>query len=62
MKADSGIIDFIGAGIVVVYTVMGGFAAVALADLVQGMIMLITAIVLPLTGLIYIGGFEGLEL
>lgn len=50
----------VGAGIVVLYTVMGGFAAVALTDLVQGIIMLITAVILPLVGLIYIGGFGDL--
>ncbi len=51
---------FLGASIVVIYTIMGGFAAVALTDLIQGVIMLITAIVLPILGLIYIGGFDGL--
>lgn len=46
----------IGAVIIVVYTVMGGFLAVAWTDLFQGIIMLITLTVLPIVVLYEIGG------
>jgi len=38
----------LGAGVIVAYTVMGGFFAVAWTDLIQGIIMLSTLVVLPL--------------
>ncbi len=50
-----------GAAIIVFYTLMGGFIAVAWTDFVQGWIMLITLVVLPLVALYQIGGISGLE-
>ncbi len=38
----------LGTGVIVAYTVMGGFFAVAWTDLIQGIIMLATLVVLPL--------------
>ncbi len=46
----------IGAAVVVFYTLMGGFLAVAWTDLVQGLLMTCVAVVLPIVGLIKIGG------
>ena len=40
----------IGAVIIVTYTLMGGFYAVAWTDLVQGILMIGTLIILPMTG------------
>jgi len=49
-----------GATIIVIYTLMGGFFAVAWTDFVQGLIMLVSLVVLPFVTLIHIGGFSGL--
>ena len=46
----------IGATIVVIYTMMGGFWAVSLTDTLQGFLMMLTAIILPLASLIAVGG------
>jgi len=40
-----------GVGIILLYTAMGGFTAVAWTDLVQGLLMVLTVLVLPLVGL-----------
>lgn len=47
----------IGVCVILFYTVMGGFFAVAWTDLIQGIIMVFTLVVLPVAGIIYIGGF-----
>jgi len=44
----------------VFYTLMGGFFAVAWTDFFQGIIMLVTLVILPLVALAQIGGIEGL--
>ncbi len=55
----------LGSVIVVGYTLLGGFWAVSLTDTLQGLIMALTSIVLPLAALMQVGGFaplaEGLE-
>lgn len=55
----------IGALIIMIYTLLGGFWAVSVTDTVQGLLMAFTALVLPIAALIEIGGFsefmEGLE-
>ena len=50
----------VGASIMVFYTLMGGFFAVAWTDFFQGIIMLVTLVILPLVALAQIGGIEGL--
>ncbi len=50
----------IGASIVVLYTMFGGFMAVALTDLVQGAIMLAVAVIMPIIGIMALGGPEQL--
>jgi len=47
----------IGTTIVLFYTMMGGFLAVAWTDLVQGLLMTAVAVVLPVVGLIHVGGW-----
>jgi sodium/proline symporter len=47
----------IGACIVLVYTITGGFKAVAWTDLVQGILMVIALVFLPAIVIIKIGGF-----
>jgi len=50
----------IGAGVVAAYTLMGGFMAVALTDLLQGLLMAFVAVTLPIVGIVSLGGFDGL--
>lgn len=50
----------IGAGIVLVYTLLGGFWAVSLTDTLQGLVMAVVALVLPLMALATVGGLGGL--
>jgi sodium/proline symporter len=50
----------IGLVIVVAYTIMGGFLAVAWTDFIQGLLMTAVAVVLPVAGLIHIGGLSQL--
>ena len=50
----------IGAGIVLAYTLLGGFWAVSVTDSVQGLLMLTAAVVLPVVALIAVGGFDSL--
>lgn len=51
---------FIGAAIVVVYIMLGGFWAVSVTDMLQGLLMVGAAVVLPCAALIGVGGFGGL--
>ena len=46
----------VGAGVVLAYTLLGGFWAVSVTDLVQGLLMATAAIVLPVAALIAVGG------
>jgi len=41
----------IGAGIILLYTILGGFRAVVLTDMVQALIMFATLLILPIVGL-----------
>jgi len=47
----------IGFSIITFYTLMGGFFAVAWTDVFQGMLIVIILVVLPIVGIIKIGGF-----
>ena len=49
-----------GVGIILLYTAMGGFTAVAWTDLVQGLLMVATVVVLPIVGLFGLGGLPAL--
>lgn len=50
----------IGAIIVLFYTTLGGFLAVAWTDFVQGIIMIFTCVLLPIVGWFAFGGAEAL--
>jgi sodium/proline symporter len=50
----------IGATIVLFYTTIGGFKAVAYSDLVQGLLMLACLIVLPVVGIVAAGGWSAM--
>ncbi|MGE4612938.1 MAG: sodium/proline symporter [Planctomycetota bacterium] len=47
----------LGMGVIVLYTLMGGFLAVAWTDFIQGWLMLITLVALPLAAIGEMGGF-----
>jgi sodium/proline symporter len=46
----------IGSGIVVLYTLLGGFWAVSLTDTLQGMMMALSALVIPVAAVVAVGG------
>ena len=46
----------IGAGIVLAYTLLGGFWAVSVTDTMQGLLMALSAIVMPVVALVAAGG------
>ncbi len=48
----------LGGGIILFYTVMGGFMAVAWTDFVQAILMIGTLVILPIALLIELGGYE----
>ncbi|MGQ9472251.1 MAG: sodium/proline symporter [Candidatus Aminicenantales bacterium] len=48
----------ITAGIVVFYTMMGGFLAVCLTDVIQACLMIFALVVLPVLAVIHLGGFS----
>ncbi len=50
----------IGAGIIIFYTIMGGFFAVVWTDFFQGALMVFTLVMLPIVGIIELGGIENL--
>lgn len=58
---DGDIAIVIGAVVVVAYTWFGGFWAVSVTDTVQGMLMVAVAVVLPVAGVVAVGGFDGLS-
>ncbi len=55
----------IGGGIIIAYTLLGGFWAVSVTDSLQGLLMAASALLLPLTALVAVGGIgplaEGLR-
>jgi len=49
----------IGAAIIMAYTMLGGFWAVSVTDTVQGLLMALTAVLLPAAALAAVGGVGG---
>ena len=58
MNASSAIM--LGGTIILIYAILGGFWAVSITDTLQGMLMVATSIILPMTALFAVGGFPGL--
>ncbi|WP_293746650.1 sodium/proline symporter PutP [uncultured Paraglaciecola sp.] len=50
---------YVTAGVVVAYTLLGGFMAVSITDFVQGCIMLVSLILVPIVVLFDLEGFSG---
>jgi sodium/proline symporter len=57
---EASIAILVGAGVIVIYTLLGGFWAVSVTDTVQGLLMAATAAVLPIIALSAVGGFQQL--
>jgi solute:Na+ symporter, SSS family len=49
---------YVTAGVVVAYTLFGGFMAVSITDFVQGCIMLVSLVLVPLVALDHLGGLN----
>ncbi|KCZ94286.1 sodium/proline symporter PutP [Hyphomonas johnsonii] len=49
---------FLTAGVVVAYTLFGGFLAVSLTDFVQGCIMFVALVLVPVVAISAVGGFD----
>ncbi|MGJ8668771.1 MAG: sodium/proline symporter [Oceanococcus sp.] len=49
----------LGASIILVYTLLGGFWAVSVTDTIQGVLMAAAALLLPIAAFIEVGGVEG---
>lgn len=49
----------LGATIIMIYTLLGGFWAVSVTDTLQGLLMAFTALALPIAALLEVGGFSG---
>ena len=48
----------LGLGITVLYTLIGGFAAIAWCDLIQGIYLLVMLLIVPLTAFVSLGSFQ----
>ena len=44
------------ASLFLVYTLLGGFWAVSITDTIQGLLMIVTAILLPVAAILHLGG------
>jgi len=51
----------LGSAIVITYTLLGGFWAVSVTDTLQGMVMAVTSVILPISALAAVGGLSGLS-
>lgn len=49
---------YVTAGVVVAYTLFGGFTAVSITDFVQGCIMFVSLVLVPVVALEHLGGFS----
>jgi len=50
----------LGAFIIMIYTLLGGFWAVSVTDAIQGSLMAIAALLMPIAAFIAVGGWDGL--
>lgn len=57
---DEGRAILLGSIVVLLYTLLGGFWAVSVTDTLQGLLMALTAVVLPIAALLRVGGFGAL--
>lgn len=52
---------YVTAGVVVIYTLIGGFMAVSMTDFVQGCIMFVSLVLVPVVALDHLGGFSEVQ-
>jgi len=57
---DSSTAVILGGTVVLVYTMCGGFWAVSVTDMLQGLVMVAAAILVPTVALISVGGWDGM--
>ncbi|MFM1872366.1 MAG: hypothetical protein RL398_1788 [Planctomycetota bacterium] len=50
----------VGAGVTVLYTLLGGYLAVSITDTVQGLLMVGVAVVVPVAAVVHFGGVGGM--
>ncbi len=50
----------VGAIVMIAYTFLGGFLAVCWTDLIQGALMIIAIIIVPIIAVFYVGGFDAI--
>jgi sodium/proline symporter len=48
----------IGAGVIIAYSLLGGFLAVSTTDLIQGILMFFSLVILSIVGIVAVGGGE----
>lgn len=56
IEQDTGVL--IAAGIILLYTLLGGFMAVSLTDVLQGIFMILALLLLPIIGIWNMGGWQ----
>ena len=59
LPGDTSII--LGATVILAYTLLGGFVAVSVTDTLQGMLMVLVAILLPIASIVALGNVQGSE-
>jgi len=52
---------FLGGGIVIAYTLLGGYLAVCWTDLFQGILMVFAVVIIPVLAFRQVGGVEGID-
>ena len=57
---DASVAIMLGGTIILIYAILGGFWAVSITDTLQGLLMVCTSIILPVTALFAAGGFSEL--
>ncbi len=57
---DYKVATMIGSGVILFYTMMGGFFAVAWTDVIQAILMIFALVVIPIMGIARVGGLGGL--
>jgi len=51
----------LGSAVVVVYTMLGGFLAVSITDTLQGLVMALASVALPVAAVVHVGGLGALR-
>lgn len=46
----------LGAGVTIAYTLLGGYLAASITDTLQGLLMVVVAVVLPIAAIVHLGG------